>query len=222
MTSIGNDIIDLKHSNNNRASDKQFYAKIIHSTEIALYSQTHFSSFEQFVWLLWSIKEAAYKYLKRNEPGLLFAPHKIIIQEFSFSLAPTPKSTDESLFTFTHRDNHALHNCKSNVYFKGITLTGLSLICDRFIHTVVIHPGEEKICHGGIKHIAVTDHEHQSKEVRNFFLKNISHQQPSLNNISVTNHDHGYPLLMENDTDKQVCISFSHHGNYVAYTYLEQ
>ena len=99
MTGIGNDIIDLKHSNNNRAADKQFYTKILHGAELELYSQTSFSSFEQFVWLLWSIKEAAYKYLKRNEPALLFVPHKIIVQELLCIPTHAPKLTDEFLFT---------------------------------------------------------------------------------------------------------------------------
>src|ERR1700691_5688102 len=83
MISAGNDIISLNAINITRTKQEKFYSKILSPTEKELYNQAEFTTipFENFVWLLWSIKESAYKYLKRNNPGLVFIPIKFTVKQ---------------------------------------------------------------------------------------------------------------------------------------------
>jgi phosphopantetheinyl transferase (holo-ACP synthase) len=82
MRSTGNDIVALGAIDRQRSNQIQCYSKILSVSEQALYARQDFKAmpFENFVWLLWSVKESAYKYLKRLRPDLLFAPVKIVVQ----------------------------------------------------------------------------------------------------------------------------------------------
>ena len=84
MTSTGNDIVSFAATNLIRTKEPIFYNKILSEQEIAAYARLHhqFLAFDVYIWLLWSVKEATYKYLKRLDPGLIFSPTKIVY--FSF------------------------------------------------------------------------------------------------------------------------------------------
>ena len=86
MTSTGNDIIGLKIINPQLTKQERFYSKILSFSEIELYYRKASATIplENFIWLVWSIKESVYKYQKRNFPDLLFSPGKIIIQTIDF------------------------------------------------------------------------------------------------------------------------------------------
>ena len=88
MKSTGNDIVALGSIDNQRTGQFRFYSKILSISEQALYHQPQFAEmpFKNYVWLLWSVKESAYKYLKRNLPGLVFSPAKIIIQHIEIPI----------------------------------------------------------------------------------------------------------------------------------------
>src|SRR5476651_714407 len=80
MSSIGNDIIALKTIDVPRTQNPRFYSKILSPAEQLLYqSCCPTLHFHHFVWLLWSIKESAYKCLQRLQPELVFSPVKIEI-----------------------------------------------------------------------------------------------------------------------------------------------
>ena len=67
MISTGNDIVALGLINKQRTCEPRFYSKILSASEQALYHQSEFTAlpFEHYVWLLWSVKESTYKFLKR-------------------------------------------------------------------------------------------------------------------------------------------------------------
>src|SRR5215469_9103806 len=83
MTSAGNDIVSFSAINSARTKQQRFYSKILTTAEENIYRQPGFASipFENFVWLLWSVKESAYKYLKRANPALIFTPVKFIVRQ---------------------------------------------------------------------------------------------------------------------------------------------
>src|ERR1700739_3692703 len=83
MTSTGNDIVALTAINVARTKQPNFYSRIVTSGEQELYYSTLQDQlpFEHFVWLVWSVKESAFKYLKRVDPGLIFSPSKMRMVE---------------------------------------------------------------------------------------------------------------------------------------------
>src|SRR5450756_2548986 len=90
MKSAGNDIVALRSVDKQRTSQFRFYSKILSALEQALYHQPQFTEmpFENYVWLLWSVKESAYKYLKRTFPSLVFSPIKFVIQHIKIPAGP--------------------------------------------------------------------------------------------------------------------------------------
>jgi len=76
VNSTGNDIVALAAIDKLRTRQYRFYSKILSDAERTLFDglQPAGMPFENFVWLLWSIKESIYKYLKRTQPGLVFSP----------------------------------------------------------------------------------------------------------------------------------------------------
>ena len=64
MISAGNDIAALAKVNKERIPQPRFYSKILSDSERALYHQPQLTilPFENYVWLLWSVKESVYKY----------------------------------------------------------------------------------------------------------------------------------------------------------------
>src|ERR1700761_9130738 len=81
MTSTGNDIVALKAINIARTKQPNFYSKILSVSEKDLYDQPFSDKipFENFVWLCWSIKESAYKFLDRIVPDRVFSPTRTIV-----------------------------------------------------------------------------------------------------------------------------------------------
>ena len=72
MISAGNDIVSLTATNVTRTKSPEFYSKIISPAEKALFDtlDQEVLPFHRFVWLLWSVKESAFKYLHRLDPIL--------------------------------------------------------------------------------------------------------------------------------------------------------
>src|SRR5205809_451717 len=88
MTGLGNDLIDLKLTDAARTQSPRFYSKILADTEQRLYHNlTAALSFQQFVWLLWSIKESAYKAMQRHQPHLVFTPVKVEVVNVTAPIA---------------------------------------------------------------------------------------------------------------------------------------
>ena len=81
MKSTGNDIVALDATDPQRTGNARFYSRILAAGEQSLFSQQAFPDlpFDQYVWLLWSIKESVYKYEQRIRSGLAFAPLKITV-----------------------------------------------------------------------------------------------------------------------------------------------
>ncbi|HMI62657.1 MAG TPA: 4'-phosphopantetheinyl transferase superfamily protein [Puia sp.] len=198
MISVGNDIIALDLIDAGRTIQPVFYSRILDPTEAGLYSEEKFPSlpFEQYVWLLWSIKESVYKCIKREHTELRFSPRKIIVRQIDLS------DTYQSVV-----------DCNST------PVSTRSWVNDNFISTVATNDkGFDRIC-WDIQQIEETDPEIQSKCIRSFALDRLQSFFPN-DRLQIEKAEAGYPVLVRNSTPTNLPISFSHHHNLVFYSFI--
>ncbi len=219
MNSTGNDIIALHSINSKRAKEARFYLKILSHPELKLYTDKAFPKMplEDFVWLLWSVKESVYKYLKRSIPGLVFSPKKIIIQEIDFAgngnVTAFEGPSLEGILSPEKKTINCIVNSGTSVLFSR------SEIYDELIHTVVCGDKYFKNICSGIQYIDQPDYENQSLAVRSFVLKRLSSIFPN-DHLQIEKNPIGYPVLLNGSKEMDIPISFAHHDHFVAYSYL--
>lgn len=213
MISIGNDIIALNAINRQRTNDIRFYSKFITPAELSLYhDQLPFGS---FVWLLWSVKESAYKYLKRLDHGLIFGPARIVMQ----SIRP-PEVAPAIIIDDTWEANtvdDGFYN--GTVVINNKVLYYRSLVLKNLIATVVTDDAVFRNIYWGIQLVSSPSKDTLSAAVRSSLLSKMRDVFPgAVSHLS--EHIAGYPLLFIDDQERpDVLISFSHHGQYVFYCF---
>lgn len=196
MISAGNDIVALNAIDKQRTNQPVFYSKFIIPTELALHNPDEIT-LVNFVWLLWSAKESAYKYLKRNNQELMFAPVKLTVQKLNIL---NPLKTDEDA-----------HNSYRGKIRKGDTVMPfLSIVSKEFIATVI---DQGDVC-WSVKQIDASDYESQSKAVRTFLLDDLK-----IPGVSIQKHPTGYPVLIKDGQELDIAVSFAHHDRYVSYSF---
>ena len=216
MKSAGNDIVALNAIDIQRTRDARFYSKFINDSELAIYQQLSTSlPFEIFVWLLWSVKESAYKYLQRHDAGLQFSPIKFIVEQLKipadFNLTPftgiywDSEETPASYITGSVSYGH------THLYFR-------SYLTDDFITSVVNDDEHFANVYWGIQLIESSDHQHQSQEVRNFALIKLK-ALLDIQDLCIVKSEIGYPVVMEGGTPLEVALSFAHHDRWVGYSF---
>jgi phosphopantetheine--protein transferase-like protein len=219
LISTGNDIIALSAIDQQRTKQERFYTKILSPSELELYYHKAYAamSFENFVWLLWSVKESVFKYQQRNIPTLLFSPVKIVIQGIDFpeSIVVTKFETvqyESSLFY-----DGEFYNCKVNagrdIFYSR------SKIHDELVYTVVDNSDKFENIWWGIKFISHSDHNNQSKAVRSFVLNKLNTVFPS-DNLTIKQRVTGYPLVLKGTNQIDIPVSFTHHGHFIAYSFV--
>lgn len=195
MSSIGNDIVALNFINQQRTNEPRFYAKILTPGEKELYHKVSQQlPFAHFVWLLWSAKEAAYKYQKRLQPGLVFSPTRIICHDIKL----------------------IEHYSHLQLSFQEHRLFTRAEITDNYIHAIVSENAEFQYISNGIKQIENNTPEAQSAAVREFILERLQLTYPNIS-LRIEKHPVGYPILMIGDQQSDLLLSFAHHGNWVGY-----
>jgi phosphopantetheinyl transferase (holo-ACP synthase) len=219
VSSTGNDIIALKAINTERTKQVQFYSKILSPSEEALYRSEQFAEmpFQNFVWLLWSVKESVYKYAKRSIPDLIFSPRKIIIQSIDSpgnNLAPKFGHGQCERTSFDEEDSY-----NSIAYFESAIFHSRSKVYDELIHTVVNAGETFEDTSWGIKYIGQTDTESQSKEVRAFVLNTLAPIFPN-DHLTIEKSIAGHPVLFRKTEEMEIPLSLSHHAHFVAYSFL--
>ena len=217
MTGLGNDIIALSTIDIARTRDQRFYSKILSLSEQQLYtSQFPTLPLEHFVWLLWSIKESAYKCLQRHHPDLVFSPVKMEVSSVTVPLKAI------SLNTIGHEStgfDDAACFC-SEIRSGTYTLYARSIIyADELIVTAVQDNDNFDSLNWGLKQIAENDPESQSKEVRVFLVKRLASLFPGTA-LTIEMNNSGCPLLIVDEKASDKLISLSHHGRYVAYAVI--
>ncbi|MDB4919281.1 4'-phosphopantetheinyl transferase superfamily protein [Mucilaginibacter sp.] len=218
MISTGNDIVSLNAINITRTKQYEFYSKILSDSENPLYKEFGLAGipFENFIWLLWSIKESTYKFLQRNDPDLIFTPVKFVIKSLYLPSAYTVSGFSASKAQGTDFDDQAC--IKGTITFGSYTLYSRSLIHHEFILSVVNHNNSfNKTC-WGMKLIDSSDHDKQSKEVRSFLLERLA-QLYGANDFTISKNSNGCPILLNGTGESAIPVSLSHHQQFVAYSF---
>ena len=217
MKSTGNDIIALKSINKQRTGQFRFYSKILSDSEQALYHQPQFAGmpFENYVWLLWSVKESAYKYLKRTIPELVFSPTKIIIQDIKIPPRHLINEPEVIQWENTGCDEEL---CTGKVFYSSHVFYFQSKISKDWIASVV--NGDkifDNVC-WGIQSISEEGYHHQSKAVRTFLLRKLNSFFPG--DLHVGKTPVGYPVILKGIQNMHIPVSLAHHGHFVAYSFI--
>src|SRR6185312_7282273 len=212
MNSTGNDIVSLNAVNIPRTLQPRFYSKILCATEIAVYSEAGLTQipFERYVWLLWSIKESAYKFLQRHNPGLVFSPTKFIVTGLYIPATNSPALMEGAGF-----EDEQVY--KSTITFASKTLYSRSLINEDFIFSIVNHEDHFENIFWGIRSMDSSEPARQSADVRSFLMDKLNGLVP-YNNLSISKDQHGCPMLMRGTQELNIPVSLTHHGYYVAYS----
>jgi hypothetical protein len=214
MLSTGNDIVSLNAINVTRTKQPNFYSKILTPTETALHQQPCFATipFEVFVWLLWSIKESAFKFLQRADADILFTPVKFEVRDVQIPFRFNLQNFDGSQLTGIDFDG--LNAIKSIVEFGDHVLYSNSLFYQEFVASVVNSTEDFSQTHWGIKRIDNDEIAIQSAEVRTFLIDNLADK-----NVIVSKNIQGVPVLLKDKQELSIPISLSHHEYYVAYSF---
>jgi phosphopantetheinyl transferase (holo-ACP synthase) len=218
MISTGNDIVSLNAINITRTKQEKFYSKTLSPTEKELYNQAEFTAipFENFVWLLWSIKESAYKYLKRNNPNLVFTPVKFIVSQLLI-----PSWYTLANFEGMQIEGEGFGNIpalKSVVTFGDDTLYSASLMYRDLIVSVVNWDENFENIYWGVKLIEENDATNQSIEVRKFLIDRLQHIL-RLDGLVMGKTSGGIPIVLNDNEELAVAVSLSHHERFVGYSF---
>lgn len=211
MISAGNDIVDLRSVNKKRTADPRFYSKFISPAEekIGHQSDLKILPFENHVWLLWSVKESAYKYLKRLQPELLFAPAKIQVNEIQYSSQPAV-GTDPTGDILNEQIYIGAVSCGvRTLYFH-------SRVNADCIATIVNGTADFMNTIHEVKKITSSDYKSQSTAVRRFLLTKIATMFEG--EFTIEKSAGGYPVLWRNGMASDLIASMAHDGFYVSYS----
>jgi phosphopantetheinyl transferase (holo-ACP synthase) len=217
MTSTGNDIVALKAINIARSRQPKFYSKFISAAEKELYDKQAVDKIplEIFAWLLWSVKEAAFKYLQRITPALVFSPTKIIVESLEFPLEPVTEF-EESQNEGRGFDEQTVY--KGIVGFSSQKLYFRSIIHEDFISSVVNREDNFENTCWGVQKIGSTENSYQSEAVRKFLLKKLAIYFPGAG-FQIGKNNYGYPVLLDETKEIDIPVSLSHHEHFVAYSF---
>jgi len=219
MLSTGNDIISLAGINIPRTKQVQFYNKVISSAELELYHTSGVIQmpFEIFVWLAWSVKESAFKYLQRHQPDLTFSPRKINIRRIKFPEKNDVKNFESHQYETTSFQKefacHGIVRC-SNLFFHF-----RSVVHDDLIFTIVDSDGSFGNILWGIKTIELSDHKSQSAAVRAFLLQRLNVLFPNCK-LKIDKTLSGCPVVLNGTEELGIPVSLTHHRNFIAYSFL--
>lgn len=212
MKSTGNDIVALASVNQERTLQPQFYSQILSVSEQEQYQQAETSKilFQVYVWLLWSVKESAYKYLKRHQPELVFAPTKITVSDIE-AYTPGVENWEGSGDYESYR---------GRVSYQSDTLYFRSKISADWIVTVVNDTDNFDSVYWGVKEIGSPNNESHSSEARAFLLNKLQTFYPG--QLQIIKSDIGYPVVLQDGKELSVPASLAHDGAFVGYSIAPQ
>jgi len=196
-TSTGNDLVFLPATRRERTSLPRFYSRILTSAEAEGFQQLASSGlpFDHYVWLCWSVKESVYKYQKRLCPEMAFGPLKIEVRQIA------PPAGDQQ-------------------YYSGIVgnLYSRTWVRDGVILTVVSEEQQFTDTHWGFSTVGSPAYADQSAAVRTLALAELKAVLPR-DDLRLEKDAAGCPVALAGDL--AIPVSLSHHGHYIAYSFLK-
>ena len=213
MISAGNDVVDLNKINKERTNQLNFYSKILSKPEQSLfYNQNTGLPFENYVWLLWSVKESAYKFLKRLQPDLVFSPTKIIVEKVEPSAIHPATVFKKVINEITD----------GPLEYEGVVTCGQyyfhfrSKINDDMITSVVDDEESFENVWWGTGFTENTSYNYQSQAAKKFLLSKLNNLLSG--DLHIEKGPFGYPLIMRNNGSVNIPVSLAHDGHFVAYS----
>ncbi|MCO4822358.1 MAG: 4-phosphopantetheinyl transferase family protein [Flavobacteriaceae bacterium] len=190
---IGNDIVDLKQARiDSNWKRKGFLEKIFTQNEQVLIFSS--ANQHQTVWLLWSMKEAAYKIYMRQFGNRFFNPTRL----------------ECNIETKT----------KGHVVIGDNTFDTISQIDKNYIHTIASKRREKGVKSSCFK-IENTSIKLQSELSKKRVLETYSKiRNIPKNSVAIQKDAIGIPYFFQNNKKQKESLSIAHHGHYCAYVIL--
>ncbi len=192
---IGNDIVDLKQA----AKDSNWQRPRFLDKVFTKHEQHYINTSQQkheMVWLLWSMKEAAYK---------------IHVQQFGTRFF-NPKKLNCTLNSDT----------TGIVSIDNLSYKTKSIITEDYIYTTATSEDVNTITSTCFE-IETTDYKMQSKTLKSRFLQDFAKTNAiALNNLSLTKSEIGIPQLFKDNIKVDLSLSFTHHGMFCGYGYCKR
>lgn len=191
---IGNDIVDLKFASSSlNWREKRFMEKVFSAKEQKIISDS-LNSF-QTLWLLWSMKESAYKIYVRQYADKFFAPSKLQCNLLS--------SNDGivEIFHETYKTN--------------------TIIDKDYIYSIAYKDSSENILSDCFK-LGNTAYSNQHyTSYQNLLYAIAEHENVSAKSLLIRKDEFGTPVLYRNNQAHSITLSITHHGHYGAYAFLK-
>lgn len=191
---IGNDIIDLQEVSSSPISRRKRFLDKVFTIEEQDFLLTQ-NDANSWIWLLWSMKESAWKAHYRNSLIRTFSPKLMQCNTYNFSI--------ESDFI------SGIVALENKVYYT------LSYWKDDLIHTVAnatAVPVEYDF-------FSFSSY-NQSLQVRKKVCETISnHLGCALDEVTIDNNAQGVPQILVNGIISNIKLSISHHGRFGAYAF---
>ncbi|MDH5716046.1 MAG: 4'-phosphopantetheinyl transferase superfamily protein [Spirochaetia bacterium] len=197
MIHLGNDIIDFSDDDSNlKTYHTKFIKRVLSNEEI----KNHFykcinkneinikKKDEKIFWLIWSLKEAAYKVMKQKNKVIFFSPREFIV--------------NKNLNKVTYKKNilycHTIIN-KNYIYS----------LCSNY---ELKESYENKIIINSI--IKIKQNEKASFEIRKKMMQNLNIHYKNMDNLIKIQFDKNIPFY--EFEGKKFSLSITHHGRYAA------
>lgn len=187
---IGNDIVDLKYSASNWKRPR-FLDKVFTQNEQALIFSSE--NKHETLWLLWSMKEAAYKIHVQQFGERFFNPKRLVCEPIS--------------------EDRGFVKIDDNSYFTESTIT------DDYVYTIA-KLDASKINMSSIFKAEMSSHHIQSDILKKRLLISISKKEQLLiKGLEIKKTTVGVPELFCNDSRLSISFSLTHCGRFSGFVY---
>ncbi|MFD2915281.1 4'-phosphopantetheinyl transferase superfamily protein [Psychroserpens luteus] len=187
---IGNDIVDLKYSASNWKRPR-FLDKVFTQNEQALIFSSE--NKHETLWLLWSMKEAAYKIHVQQFGERFFNPKRLVCELIS--------------------EDKGLIRIDDNNYFTT------SAITENYVHTIATLSASTTNMNSVFK-AEIASHHIQSDILKKALLKSISKtKQLPLQDLEIKKTTIGVPELFCDDSKLPMSFSLTHCGRFSGFVY---
>ncbi len=204
MPPVGNDVVDLKHpENQGKSKDDRFLGRVFTAEErdrIAGAARP-----DTLLWALWAAKEAAFKVVARDDPSVASTPRK-------YDIRIDPSTVPEECLTgrvITPRGEAALRIAVTDEYVHALSAAKASDLDDIFQRVDRVD--------------VVEDPAKVSVFVRRQLLSEIAHcLDCPLGELSIGKEPlgSGAPFVLRRGQPLAVDISLSHDGRFTAFAFM--
>lgn len=192
---IGNDVVDLLLAGNeSRVQRRGLLRKLFTEQEQACIEEAE--ERESMVWVLWSMKEAAYKIVNRSTGRRFYAPLSFSCQLNEYR---NGMSEDQAFMSASVVYNETIY--PTFTYKK-----------EHFLQTVAINKEGDA---GKIRSVSLDQYRSHVREAQISFLLRYTP-------FDFIKDTRGLPFLKDRETGIRIPVSLSHHGTYICMSWINE